>query len=264
MSEPWGNRRRHVIGERLAWFSEPATEEFWERYFDRQLEPSAIEARSRWDCRRDKLGRLLLANLPTDGRHLEAGCGAGQYVFGLRLRGLNVEGVDYSEKVVRRIKELVPAAPIRSGDVLALDAADGSYDSYLSFGVVEHRREGPEPFLTEARRVLRPGGVLALSVPYFGPVRRLRAALGAYEPSEPDVPFYQWAFCREDLCARIEAAGFAIDALHPLGANRLLEEESSLYRFLAQKRGETYLRRLVDFLLGRLDGHTILVLAHAV
>jgi hypothetical protein len=53
--------------------------------------------------------------------------------------------------------------------------ADGSLAGYLSFGVVEHFREGPFVVLTEAFRVLRPGGVAIITTPAPGYARRLKA-----------------------------------------------------------------------------------------
>ena len=59
-----------------------------------------------------------------------------------------------------------------------LPVADGCADAVMLLDVLEHIAER-EPALTEARRVLRPGGVLVLTVSHGGPLRWLDADLYA-------------------------------------------------------------------------------------
>src|SRR5207247_7687334 len=51
----------------------------------------------------------------------------------------------------------------RLGDITSLPYDSESLSGYLSFGVIEHFREGPSAALVEANRVLRPGGVALIS-----------------------------------------------------------------------------------------------------
>ncbi len=61
-----------------------------------------------------------------------------------------------------------------SGDIRDLPTPDGFFDGYLSFGVIEHFPQGQEQILAEAARVVRPGGLLLLSVPALNGYRKLR------------------------------------------------------------------------------------------
>ena len=213
------------------------------------------------DLRRHPVGRVLLEELDPAGLHLEAGCGAGFWVAALGSAGYRVEGIESSEGLVELIRLVAPSLPVRQGDALAIDRPAAVYDSYLSFGVVEHRREGPEPFLSEAARVLRPGGLLMLSVPHFGPLRKLRARLGAYATSPPPgLPFYQYGFTLGELADLVSGAGFVVDRTLPVEPHRLLEEESRAYDRLLG--AAPWVRAGAEAGLARFDGHMAVVMAH--
>ena len=88
--------------------------------------------------------------------------GLGQDVLALRVRGYDAEGVDWGSETVQAVRELYPELPIRASDVTQMEVPDGYYKGYISLGVVEHRQEGPQPFLKEASRVLERDGVAYL------------------------------------------------------------------------------------------------------
>ncbi len=213
------------------------------------------------DLGRHPLGALLLHELDPSGLHLEAGCGAGFWVAALVQRGYRVEGIESSPRLVELVREAEPRLPVGHGDALAIDRPAGAYDSYLSFGVVEHRREGPEPFLVEAARVLRPGGLLVLSVPHFGPLRRRRARWGAYATSPPPgLPFYQYGFTLGELAELVAVAGFDVRRTVPIEPHRLLEEELPAYDRLSG-RAARWARAGAEAALSRFDGHMAVVVA---
>ena len=96
---------------------------------------------------------------------LEIGSGLGRVVRSLADRFDRVIGIDISEEMVTRARELVdhPGVEFRLGDGASLAGVDdASVDLVLSFTVFQHI---PDPrvidaYLAEAGRVLRPGGVL--------------------------------------------------------------------------------------------------------
>ncbi len=194
----------------MSWHAETADEAFWSGYWRDHVNASYYSGAERHDLKSDELGQILLSEMPRHGKHLEAGCGAGYWVAALRAAGYDVEGIEYSRELVERVNQVNPDLPVAYGDALTIDRPDESYASYLSFGVVEHRREGPEPFLKEAYRVLEPGGVLIITIPFLGPVRLMKARLGWYQARTPEEPFFQYGFT-ENGCAGIPgrlSAGF--------------------------------------------------------
>jgi SAM-dependent methyltransferase len=201
----------------LAYYSRAATAEFWrEHWGGHALDALLAEAR------RSPLTALLLRHLPPEGAVLEAGCGPGQYVLLLRERGRRAVGADWSFEALRAAA--ARGAPLAAMDLRRLAARDGAFAAYVSLGVVEHDPAGPAAILAEAARVLAPGGVLLLSVPYWngarwllGPwVRRRQRRL-----REAGAEFYQFAFTRAELRAVLVAAGFAPRAFRPYDPARM-------------------------------------------
>lgn len=107
---------------------------------------------------------------PTD-YVLDVGCGSGvaiKLVAQIAVEGF-VAGVDYSEEMVRQARKRNAAAvragrvEIKHGDVAALPYDDESFDKVIA---TETFNFWPDPVanLQEVRRVLRPGGLVALAM----------------------------------------------------------------------------------------------------
>jgi demethylmenaquinone methyltransferase/2-methoxy-6-polyprenyl-1,4-benzoquinol methylase len=94
-------------------------------------------------------------------RVLDACCGTGDLaVASLREGGL-VTGIDFSERMLERANAKSDAIEWVQGDALALPLDDGSFDAAtVGFGV--RNLDDLERGLAELRRVLRPGGRLAI------------------------------------------------------------------------------------------------------
>jgi SAM-dependent methyltransferase len=112
-------------------------------------------------------------------------------------------------------------------DLRALAIPDGALSGYISLGVVEHDPAGPDAILAEARRVLAPGGVLIVSVPYVNGVRRLAATWirrRNREIAQLGGAFYQSVFSRAELVAALARCGFSARAVHPYDPARILRQ----------------------------------------
>jgi SAM-dependent methyltransferase len=106
--------------------------------------------------------------------------------------GRVVVGVDRDANLLAYGRQRFPWATLLEGDVAALPVPDESADAILLLDVLEHVPT-PDAAIAEARRVLRPGGVLILSVPHRGLLHWLDA-LNLYRvlrrrwPSLPPLP----------------------------------------------------------------------------
>lgn len=111
--------------------------------------------------------RYLFAAQYCGGRAvLDIACGAGYGSFVLAQVAGKVTGVDVAADVVAVAQARYgrPGLRFAHGSCLAIPLAEASVDVVVSFETIEHIAEH-EAFLTEVRRVLRPGGVLLLSTP---------------------------------------------------------------------------------------------------
>jgi SAM-dependent methyltransferase len=96
----------------------------------------------------------------------DLGCGPGQIARYLHGRGVESCGLDLSPEMVKQAQRLNPDIPFQQGNMLSLtDVADGFYGGVAAFYSIIHI---PRPLVVDAlrelRRVLRPGGVLLLTL----------------------------------------------------------------------------------------------------
>ncbi|MCE5260263.1 MAG: methyltransferase domain-containing protein [Chloroflexi bacterium] len=93
---------------------------------------------------------------------LDDGCGVGVYVARFRAFSSEVYGVDIDPERVREASEHLPN--IRQASVEALPYPDRMFDVVLSHEVLEHV-PNDRAAVSEAHRVLKPGGRLVVFVP---------------------------------------------------------------------------------------------------
>jgi SAM-dependent methyltransferase len=172
-------------------------------------------------CEHETTLDVQIFKLRKEGEILDAGCGAGRWTIYLRSRGFRVLGLDRSLEGLRRARTLDPGIPAVVGDVCHKPFIGDRFETVLSSGVVEHFEKGPGLALAEARRVLAPGGVLLISVPYNSPLRRF-----LYHPLHVLIrwltspfgvtwEFAEYRFTAREMRSLLESCGFEWEGAFP-------------------------------------------------
>lgn len=98
------------------------------------------------------------------GDLLELGCGEGRGVELLLPNANSYLGLDKIESVIEKLSKKFPQAQFESGIFPPIKIPDNSFDTVVSFQVIEHIKQD-ELFLSEIYRILKPGGKAILSTP---------------------------------------------------------------------------------------------------
>jgi SAM-dependent methyltransferase len=136
---------------------------------------------------------FLLEHVQSGERVLDLGCGEGDFAAAAAQAGAGeVLGVDVAGEAVRRARARHPALRFERAEG-PLPAGDASFDLVWCSEVLEHVLD-TAALLSEARRVLRTGGVLLVTTPAHGRLRRLGLAVAGWErhfdPRGADLRFY--------------------------------------------------------------------------
>lgn len=97
-------------------------------------------------------------------RLLEIGCGHGEFLLQAQKRGIQVEGLEYSEDAATQANQQLghPAVRVGSPEENVLPRTD--YDVIAAFDVIEHLRQ-PKKAMAYIYAALKPGGVVAIVTP---------------------------------------------------------------------------------------------------
>ena len=155
-------------------------------------------------------------------RVLDLGCGGGRHAFGCLRRGAVVVALDADldevQGVIGMMVAMAEAGEVGEGgtgvgvrgDALRLPFPDGVFDKVICAEVLEHIADDSSA-MAELSRVLRPGGLLAISVPRYGP-ELVNWSLSEQYHSVPGG--HLRIYRRRQLLGRLEDAGLELVASH--------------------------------------------------
>jgi SAM-dependent methyltransferase len=106
----------------------------------------------------------IVARQWIQGDLLEVGCGEGRGIGHLLPHVRSYWAIDKIASAIETLRQRFPAAQLVAGNLPPLPYPDASFDSLVSFQVIEHIQDDTL-FLKEIHRVLRPGGVALITTP---------------------------------------------------------------------------------------------------
>jgi SAM-dependent methyltransferase len=161
--------------------------------------------RKPYDC---ELLDLFAERVKGRGAVCEIGCGPGQIARYLKDKGTDVHGLDLSQEMVNCAGELNGDITFRQGNMLSLEAADGSLAGIVSFYAIIHlKRDEVTKALKEMHRVLEPAGNLFLS--FHGGEGELHRYEWYGEPVSIDVTLFR----SDEMKGYLELAGFKVERI---------------------------------------------------
>jgi ubiquinone/menaquinone biosynthesis C-methylase UbiE len=153
----------------------------------------------------------FVRSLEPAGRALDLGAGDG--CLALELDARELVAADVSAVALERARRRLPEATIAELEPDApLPFGDSEFELVLCAETIEHVRD-VQLLLSELRRVLRPGGRLALTTPAHGRLTGLSVLTRGFErhfdPLSPHLRF----LTRRSLGALLEEHGFEVRSL---------------------------------------------------
>jgi SAM-dependent methyltransferase len=143
---------------------------------------------------------------PMKGAVLDVGCGIGNFSMHAKKSGWEVGGIDFDPDAIASAKKVTGSNDFEVADIVsfAQQHPEKKYDLVTFFDVLEHVDNHNE-FIDSIKKVLKPGGYIAMSMPYR------KHALWLMKGDVP--PNHLTCWDRTSLRRFLEARGFEVLSL---------------------------------------------------
>lgn len=173
--------------------------------------------------RRDQRDRTaFLARFRSQGAILDVGCGRGFFLRALDPKGWDRYGVEPMPVPYREASGALGADRITHAELAAAALPSGKFDVVTFWDSLEHL-PNPRAELIEARRLLRPGGLILIGLPNFASYQARHFREDWYGLS---LPHHLCHYTRGTLARLLESCGFRV---------RLVENRKGLENYHALK-----------------------------
>lgn len=195
---------------------------------------------------RRRLARLRPLLSTERPRLLDVGCATGVFLEVAREEGWTGEGMDISEFALARTR--AKGFTAHRGTLPGIDLPEAQYDVVTLWDVIEHVPD-PAATLGACRRLLKPGGLLAISTPDAGSLlaRVLRGRWLGFRSIDEHLYF----FTRSTMSAMLVKEGFEVKRFYAVGKYLTLPRLIERLRFYT--RVGALLLRAVDRFVPRLS-----------
>lgn len=165
----------------------------------------------------------IVSHLSDTDRVLDAACGTGAFACAIAPHVSRVMATDYSPQMVRQTRRKAARRGLtnvrcKEADILYLPTKGEPYDAAVA-GNVLHLLDNPQLAIDEIRRVVKPGGIIALPN-YVQPESGSRHLIGSLIELAGFSPASEWD--RETFLSFVEGSGLELvehrsfDAFKPL------------------------------------------------
>jgi len=199
------------------------TKEYWS---ERWENISVDEPMENVDAYPLKYAELTIS---TQGKILEAGCGAGRLLRYYKQRGYDISGIDFIEHAITKLKQVDSELQVRTADITDLPYPANTFRYVLSFGLLHNLEHGLKKAMQETYRVLQEGGKVCASFRADNVQTRLSDWLAQSKRRSRNtgspLHFHKRNLTRSEFIALFEDARFVVEAVYPV------ENMPLLYKF---------------------------------
>ena len=169
------------------------------------------EAEAPWRSLVHEQRLAAIARHGAAGRLLDVGCSTGEFIAAAAAAGFQAQGIEPDPATSRLARERT-GLPVTTGTLADAALPAESADVATLWHVIEHL-DSPRAALEELRRVLAPGGLVAIETPAADSLW-FRLLRGRWRQLIPDHYFF---FSRSTLARLLRAAGFDVVELEKVG-----------------------------------------------